>query len=43
MFIDKLKKTTRQGGFLYVMLYHGRFLNPRLKNAICKSEFFVLF
>jgi len=28
---------------LYVMLYHCRFLNPRLKNAMCKSEFFVLF
>ena len=25
------------------MLYHRRFLNPRLKNAMCKSEFFVLF
>ena len=28
---------------LHVMLYHCRFLNPRLKNAICKSEFSVLF
>ena len=26
-----------------VMPYHCRFLNPRLKNAMCKSEFFVLF
>ena len=26
-----------------VMPYHCRFLNPRLKNAICKSEFSVLF
>ena len=25
------------------MLYHCRFLNPRLKNAMCKSEFSVLF
>ena len=31
------------GVFFYVMLYHCRFLNPRLKNAMCKSEFFVLF
>ena len=28
---------------LHVMLYHCRFLNPRLKNAMCKSEFSVLF
>ena len=28
---------------LYVMLYHCRFLNPRLKNVMCKSEFYVLF
>ena len=26
-----------------VMLYHCRFLNPRLKNTMCKSEFSVLF
>ena len=25
------------------MLYHCRFLNSRLKNAMCKSEFSVLF
>lgn len=25
------------------MLYHCRFLNPRLKNAMCKSEFSVFF
>lgn len=25
------------------MPYHCRFLNPRLKNVMCKSEFFVLF
>lgn len=25
------------------MLYHCRFLNPRLKNVMCKSEFYVLF
>ena len=25
------------------MLYHCRFLNPRLKNAMCKSKFSVLF
>ena len=25
------------------MLYHCRFLNPRLINAMCKSEFSVLF
>ena len=29
--------------FSSVMLYHFRFLNPRLKNAMCKSEFSVLF
>ena len=28
---------------LFVMLYHCRFLNPQFKNAMCKSEFFVLF
>ena len=27
----------------YVMPYHCRFLNPRLKNVMCKLEFFVLF
>lgn len=26
-----------------VMPYHCRFLNPRLKNLMCKSEFSVLF
>ena len=26
-----------------VMPYHCRFLNPRLKNTMCKSEFSVLF
>lgn len=26
-----------------VMLYHCRFSNPRLKNVMCKLEFFVLF
>ena len=26
-----------------VMPYHCRFLNPRLKNVMCKSEFLVLF
>ncbi len=26
-----------------VMPYHCRFLNPRFKNTMCKSEFFVLF
>ena len=26
-----------------VMLYHCRFLNPRIKNTMCKSEFSVLF
>jgi hypothetical protein len=25
------------------MLYHCRFLNPRLKNAMCKSEFSEFF
>ena len=30
-------------GFFGVMPYHCRFLNPRLKNLMCKSEFFVLF
>jgi hypothetical protein len=30
-------------GFFGVMLYHCRFLNPRLKNVMCKLEFFVLF
>ena len=30
-------------GSCFVRLYHCRFLNPRLKNAMCKSEFFVLF
>ncbi len=29
--------------FLFVMPYHCRFLNPRFKNAMCKSEFSVLF
>ena len=29
--------------FSSVMLYHCRFLNPRLKNVMCKLEFFVLF
>ena len=28
---------------ILVMPYHCSFLNPRLKNAMCKSEFFVLF
>ena len=28
---------------ILVMPYHCRFLNPRLKNAMCKSEFSVLF
>ena len=28
---------------LHVMPYHCRFLNPRLKNFMCKSEFSVLF
>ena len=28
---------------VFVMLYHCRFLNPRLKNVMCKLEFFVLF
>ena len=27
----------------FVMPYHCRFLNPRFKNTMCKSEFFVLF
>ena len=30
-------------GIFFVMLYHCRFLNPRLKNLMCKSEFSVLF
>ena len=37
------KNTTLSGGVLFVMAYHCRFLNPRLKNAMCKSEFSVLF
>lgn len=28
---------------IFVMPYHCRFLNTRLKNAMCKSEFSVLF
>lgn len=36
-------KTTLPGGFRFVMPYHCRFLNPRLKNLMCKSEFSVLF
>ena len=37
------KRSTPKGVLLRVMLYHCRFLNPRLKNVMCKSEFYVLF
>ena len=37
------KDRPERRSFLYVMPYHCRFLNPQLKNAMCKSEFSVLF
>ena len=49
---DKYVKTPRKSAVFsvlhlssthFVIQYHCRFLNPRLKNAICKSEFSVLF
>lgn len=41
--LDTKKNTTLLGGVLFVMLYHCRFLNPRLKNTMCMSEFSGLF
>ena len=41
--LNTAKDRPERRSFLYVMLYHCRFLNPRLKNAMCKSEFSVLF
>lgn len=38
----KVPKPLRFQDF-FVMPYHCRFLNPRLKNLMCKSEFTVLF
>ena len=40
---QKNSRNTGVSGVLVVMLYHCRFLNPRLKNLMCKSEFSVLF
>ncbi len=37
------RKTRISAGFSFVMPYHCRFSNPRLKNVMCKLEFFVLF
>ncbi len=37
------KDTLLRVFFRVVMPYHCRFLNPRFKNTMCKSEFFVLF
>ena len=37
------KKSPPKWVVIYVMLYHCRFLNPRLKNAMCKSEFSEFF
>ena len=44
VFADAAKKHRKpKFSMLFVMLYHCRFLNPRLKNVMCKSEFSVLF
>ena len=44
VFADAAKKHRKpKFSMLFVMLYHCRFLNPRLKNVMCKLEFFVLF
>ena len=42
-YIQKEKAQRKNPCAFSVMLYHCRFLNPRLKNLMCKSEFSVLF
>ena len=41
--LNTAKDRPERRSFLHVMPYHCRFLNPRLKNLMCKSEFSVLF
>ena len=44
LFVNEKNQGIQSDVLIYsVMLYHCRFLNPRLKNTMCKSEFSVLF